>query len=295
MNDQTTANQLDIITKALKELTEQKAAEQVSVDAVMSNLRCLEFRATDGSNYGKGLIFSGKGYTKQLIFSAKPDRFFSSEHLDLAKDRHVSINNLPVLTENELGNSVVKSNLKEVGRLKGLIVDGPIIIDENLFYNTALGRLGLGTDSPNASIAVAEDGIEVLLGTDTRSQGIVGTFASHDFNIVTDYISRISVSANGNIVLGNEKTSPVRVKVLGKMSINVNNPDPDVDLHVNGTVRFNNRLQIVGNTIPVSGNFGVGDIVWNESPAPGRFVGWICVRAGSPGEWHPFGEIRERG
>jgi hypothetical protein len=46
-----------------------------------------------------------------------------------------------------------------------------------------------------------------------------------------------------------------------------------------------------GTEIPTSGNFRKGDIVWNENPASTSYVGWVCVRAGTPGEWRPFGQI----
>ena len=46
-----------------------------------------------------------------------------------------------------------------------------------------------------------------------------------------------------------------------------------------------------GTKEPTSGSFRQGDIVWNENPIPTGYVGWICVRTGTPGEWKPFGQI----
>ncbi len=34
-----------------------------------------------------------------------------------------------------------------------------------------------------------------------------------------------------------------------------------------------------------------GDLVYNRNPRPGKHVGWVCTRAGTPGEWCPFGLI----
>lgn len=42
---------------------------------------------------------------------------------------------------------------------------------------------------------------------------------------------------------------------------------------------------------PGQGNWRVGDQVMNREPKTGAYVGWICVTAGSPGEWRPFGLI----
>ena len=47
----------------------------------------------------------------------------------------------------------------------------------------------------------------------------------------------------------------------------------------------------VDNSYPESGSYALGDIVWNDKPKPTGYVGWICVRAGTPGEWKPFGQI----
>ena len=46
-----------------------------------------------------------------------------------------------------------------------------------------------------------------------------------------------------------------------------------------------------GTEIPSSGVFRQGDIVWNENTVPSGYIGWVCIRAGSPGEWRPFGQI----
>ncbi len=292
MNDQT-SNQLDIIAKALAELTENKTSN----DVVFSNLRFLEFKASKAeTNYGKGLIFSGQGYTKQLVFNANPDQFFSSENINLDKEKSLLIGGVSVLSSKELGPTVTKSSIKEVGRLKGLIVDGSVNFNDYMFFNGAADRLGLGTDAPNAALSVAEGAIEVMLGTifDT-GHGMVGTHASHDFDIVTDDTPRISVKANGNIDLGNPTKNPVQVTVHGKLSVGVKVPDPAVDLHVAGAVRFSGHIQLYASEPPKEGNYTVGDIIWNSAPRVGTGVGWICLRAGNPGTWHSFGEVRERG
>jgi len=142
---------------------------------------------------------------------------------------------------------------------------------------------------------VAENAIEVMLGTNDDFHGMVGTFASTDFDIVTDNTARISVKANGNIDLGNANRNPIQVKVNGKLSVGVENPDPAVDLHVAGAVRFSGHIQMYASNSPQEGTYSVGDIVWNTAARVGTGVGWVCLRAGSPGAWYPFGEIKERG
>lgn len=241
---------------------------------------------------GKGLLWQGQGNTKQLVFQPNPDRFFSSETIDIGRGKNLSVNGVKVLDQEELGSSVVRSSLREVGRLKGLVVDGSVTINEFLFYNATSDRLGIGTDVPKAALTVAEDMIEVMLGTKDASRGMVGTYAGQAFDIVTDNAARISISANGNILLGNKNYPPVQVSVHGSLGININTPDSRVALDVNGAVKFNNRLQLSGAAAPDSGNYNQGDIVWNSNPQQRGYIGWVCVRSGSPGVWAPFGEIK---
>lgn len=245
-----------------------------------------------GNIYDKGFYWAGTDYTKKFVMVADEDRLFSSETIDIARNKHLAINGNKVLAEEELGRSVIKSNLREVGRLKGLIVDGSVSINQYVYFDANSDRLGVGTESPNAALAVAEDGIEVMIGTEDHVKGFVGTFASHDLELKTDNTTRLSIKAGGDIALGNPNASPVKVSVNGKLAIGVNNPDSDVDLHVRGAIKFNNKKHLSGTTPPTGGQFNQGDIVWNESPQQRGHIGWVCIRAGNPGNWAPFGDIR---
>jgi hypothetical protein len=243
-----------------------------------------------GEINNKGLLWTGVGHTKQFVFNIKPDRFFSSEIIDIAKGKSLNIGGNPVITETELSPQIVKSNLREIGKLKGLLVDGSVNINNHLFYNGTTDRLGIGTDEPKYMFGLLDEGIELILGV-KDAKGVLGTFASHGFDILTDNTSRISISAGGNIQLGNPKSLPIQVSVHGKMSVRVSNPDPDVDLHVNGPIKFSGKLQKYDKSFPTSGSYNTGDIIWNAEPKINSYVGWICTRAGSPGEWAPFGKI----
>lgn len=48
---------------------------------------------------------------------------------------------------------------------------------------------------------------------------------------------------------------------------------------------------LLGTAAPTSGNWLVGQVVRNVTPAPGGYAGWICTSAGSPGTWKGFGTI----
>ncbi len=272
----------------------------IEADEIRGNLRSvldgpIEFGGPiifEGDNIeGKGILWPGQGYTKQFIFASNPDRIFLSENLDLSRGKNISINNLKIIDETSLGTSITKSYLREVGRLKGLIVEGSATLGEYFHFDGNSNRFGIGTEQPNATVSILENDIELVLGTKNTAKAFVGTYASHGLELITDNQSRITISPDGNITLGNFKSSPVQVSINGKLAVRVNNPDPDVDLQVNGSVKFGGKLQMNGSSFPDGGSFNKGDIVWNNDPRIGSYVGWICTLTGTPGLWEPFGKI----
>ena len=240
----------------------------------------------------KGLLWTGNGHTKQFVYNSNPDRLFSSESIDLFKGKHFSINGTKVLDSEELGPTITKSNLREVGKLKGLIVDGSMTVNNYLYFNGNADRLGLGTENPNAALSVAELGIEVMVGTDFDQGAIIGTYASHQLSLVTDNTPRILISPTGNIALGNKNAPPIIASVNGTLAVNVSTPDSRVKLDIGGSIKFNNAVHLSATEAPRSGTFNQGDIVWNSKPEQRKSIGWVCVKAGSPGIWCAFGEIR---
>jgi hypothetical protein len=290
MNDTNIDQTLDKFNQAIKDLI-ASANQPVSQEIT----QFLEFRSKKGdSNSGKGIIWSGDGTTKQIVFVGNPDRFFATENLDLNRDKNISIGGVKVLDVKSLGTTVEKSNLRELGILRGLLVEGSINVSQYLFFNSTSNRFSLGIDTPHSAFSVAEQGLEVMIGTNDQNHGMIGTYASNDFDIVTANIARITVDSNGNIDLGNFSKKPIKTRINGTLSVGVEIPDARVDLHVGGAIRFNNKLHLSASSPPTQGTYNIGDIVWNDNPKVGQGVGWICLRPGSPGIWYPFGEIKEQ-
>jgi len=259
-------------------------------DVRMQSLSSLEFQADDTGIYGKGLRWTGQGPTKQFIYRANPDRIWTDESIDLGQEQSYMIGNTPVLRQTELGSAVRNSSLVTVGTLQNLRTNGNLNIDEYVFYNTDTESFGIGTEAPNGKFAVATLDAEFVIDT---SPGTVklGTWTSDDLRILTDDTTRVIVRANGNIDLGDPDGSDTKVTVHGKLGIGVNNIDSDVVLSTSGPVKFENKKFMNGTDIPTSGTFRQGDIVWNENTISTGYIGWVCTRAGSPGEWKPFGQI----
>jgi len=44
-------------------------------------------------------------------------------------------------------------------------------------------------------------------------------------------------------------------------------------------------------TIPTVGTWPQGAIVYNSAPVAGGYIGWVCVKGGTPGTWKTWGVI----
>lgn len=260
--------------------------DEVTTDAKLERTSPLSFVSEDKSTaYGKGLLWPGGEATKQLILLDRPDRLFSTEALELRAGKIFMINGQNVLSQDELGISVVKSNLKKLGTLDTLNVDGPINIDNYIFYDADSQRLGVGTEAPNGMISVKSWDHEFIIDDTEDKKFKIGTYTTSDLEIITDDSTRISIGATGNIVVSES------MSVKGKLGVGVKNFTPDADLTVGGPMRMQGKKFETGDAIPDNGNYVKGDIVWNSNPKSTDYVGWICIRSGTPGTWKPFGQI----
>jgi hypothetical protein len=60
--------------------------------------------------------------------------------------------------------------------------------------------------------------------------------------------------------------------------------------------RFGNQqlgvpIQTSGTVPPTTGYYPKNSVCWNENPAPGGYLGWVCTASGSPGTWRSFGLV----
>lgn len=238
-------------------------ADNIVTDTRLNRTTPLEFTATrDNSIYGKGLIWTGTGLTKQLVIMANPDRLYSSESIDIGCDQTYLINGTVVLSDQGLGRLIQHSSLTTVGALETLTVLGSTSLT-TVDANT----MTLDTLHINNNI-VSTTNIALMLGTD-----------------------EVFYADNAEIAIGSRQNIRKPVKVFGQMSIGINNPDPTVGLSVSGAVSFDNKKFITGMAVPSTGIYQVGDICWNKLPTNDSYIGWVCVVSGEPGEWLPFGAI----
>ena len=267
-------------------------ARRIHVDELTADIRqertsSLEFTSQDGDTIeGKGLAWRATDRTQQLIYKPGPDRLFSTMPIEVRANDYYGIDGVSVLSMNELGSTVTRSSLTQVGVLQNLAVDGNFNIDQYVFWNGDYMRFGIGTETPNGTFGIVQDDAEFIIDAEGKT-ATFGTYTTTDIELITDNTKRISVSATGKITIGSDTASKTTVK--GKLGINVENPTADIETA--GPVSFEGKRFEVGASEPTNGSYRQGDIVWNSLPRPSGYVGWICTKDGSPGIWKPFGQI----
>ena len=254
------------------------------VDTLVSDTRIdrsspLQFQATkDRSIYGLGMVWSGEGRARQLMLIAGPDRIYSSESMDIGEEKMYHINGQPVISSSSLGASVHHSSLTTLGALQSLTVIGDTQLHGNVdATNSTITAGSLLFNDGEQSIIVDKSGI--------NSNGAV-TIASQESLIIS--------GDKHSIEIGSKTNNRKPVKVFGPLSVGINNPDPTVNFSVNGDVSIGNKRFTNGTRPPVAGSFELGDICWNTNPMVANHIGWVCVVAGNPGQWLPFGEIKSQ-
>jgi hypothetical protein len=201
------------------------------------------------------LEIKGTVHCKTIYYySAKAD------NLDVLNS--VRIDSNEVLWKDRLGNSVTKSKLQELGVLNELNV-------ADTFY-AVKNSVGINTQDPAGIFAVSNGSIQIV--TDVKgSVAYVGTANSDDF----------SIGSSGEPTLFISHDNRVGIKVR----------KPKADLDVAGPIRFQGQIHQYDDKAPTAGTYSQGDIVWNTRPAKGSVLGWVCVKAGSPGTWADFVSI----
>jgi hypothetical protein len=236
--------------------------------------------------YNKGLVWRTPNGSKQFTLKPQPDRLWSDLPLDVHRNSYYGIDNVSVLTMNELGPTVTHSSLTQVGVLQNLAVDGNFNIDQYVFWNGDFMRFGIGTETPNGTFGIVQDDAEFIIDTDGK-KATFGTFTTADLEVITDNTKRLSISSTGKVTIGSDSNSKTNIK--GKLGVNVENPTADIETA--GPVSFEGKLFEVAASHPTSGSYRLGDIVWNSQPKPTGYVGWVCTKAGTPGLWKTFGQI----
>ncbi len=178
------------------------------------------FSMETGGIEGKGFVWkTDKRNVDFFIYKSDPKRVYTNLSIELLKGANLLIEGTPVITLDALGPSVLSSNLRKVGRLKELTVDGDVTLGEHIFFDATSTRIGIGTDHANAAFSLVDNGVEVVLGSVDDSTGMVGTFTSHDLGLVTDNTTRMKITRGGKVIFGEAKAANADVTINGKLYV----------------------------------------------------------------------------
>jgi hypothetical protein len=209
---------------------------------------------------GKGFSWAWGDGGVNLQYRAG-NRLWSSGSFDIPTDQSYRIDNVPVISATELGSQITKSKLREVGALKSLRVTGDATISDFAIFNSTLGRLGLGTDEPNAVLSVSDNGVEIIAGASGDGAGVIGTYTSDHLEIVTDNTARIFIKNSGEVVFGNEATKTANVTIYGTLKVDNLVSDTRIDRY--SSLEFKATKD--------QGEFGQG-LIWSGAGTSKRFV-----------------------
>ena len=146
---------------------------------------------------GKGIKWIGGNRSKNLAL--KQSKLWSDMSVNLADEQAYEINDTPVISFSELGPSVTKSNLKQVGTLRSLNVAGTATLGDFAVFSSELNRLGINTEQPAAAIGIRENGVDLIIGSCKKNTAVVGTTTNDGLELITDNTARISISSNGDV------------------------------------------------------------------------------------------------
>ena len=184
--------------------------------------------------------------TKTIIKETMLDGFADATIAKLKEEgieaSKLTIKGKMVLDDEGLSKSITKSNLQQVGRLNELQVKGETLLTDTLYVTGK--RAGVNTMEPSRAWAVWEDECETVMGKYEKNTGYIGSVR------------------NQKVVLGSNNNVNIVLEVDGSTKI--------INLKL-GNIRINSS-----DTTP-NWSGEKGDIYFNEEPAVGAPMGWVCL------------------
>jgi hypothetical protein len=187
------------------------------------------------------------------LFSGFSDVIFKKIQTDGIDLDQIKQNGREIIKDNQLGYHVTDSNLQRVGMLRDLQTRGENLLSDTLYVTPR--RVGINTMDPNAVLSVWDEEVEINFSKRGQDIGSIGTPRHQS----------LVLSANGknNLIL---------------------NPDGTVEVD---SITIGTVIMTSATTIPNHSGI-TGQIVWNQNPAPGAAIGWVCLGGHL---WAKFGTI----
>jgi hypothetical protein len=215
--------------------------------------------------FSKGLHWTWPTGSIQLAYRSGA-RLWTDADIDLAANKSYMIENTPVLSKDGLGGTITRSNLKELGTLRKLVVSGEASIADFAHFNSAFGRLGLNTDNPNGVLSVVDNNVEVIISSPRDNLAQIGTYTSHDLEIITDNLPRIAIKNNGQVVFGNESTKNADVRIYGTLTVDTVVADNRIDRYQPLEFKTSRERAIYGQGLVWTGTGSMRQFVMMAGP-----------------------------
>lgn len=165
---------------------------------------------------GQGVTWT-VGETESTLVYRPGNRLYTNMNLDLEAGRAYKIDNIEVLTGNSLGSTISRSSLRQLGPLNNLNVVGNVEIGQFVYIDSDTGRVGFGTESPNGSFSIVDNGAEFLISSPTQGTVKIGTYTNHDVAIITDDTARVTVKTGGDVHVGSPTSRNAKLFVHGTL------------------------------------------------------------------------------
>jgi len=149
-----------------------------------------------------------------------------------------------------LPKTVVNSNLKSVGQLNDLVVSGETLLGDTL-YSSSTGRIGINTDEPTSTLTLWDEETNLNIGKNKQHT--------------------IEIRSKSDVIIGSGTENNIVLTQNGDTK--VSNPIIDAT-----------KFSTVSETPGYAGE--KGDLAWNNNPAVGQPVGWVCL---GDAVWAKFG------
>lgn len=215
--------------------------------------------------FTKGLHWTWPTGSIQLSYRSGA-RLWTDADIDLAANKSYMIENTPVISKDSLGGTITKSNLKEIGTLRKLVVSGEATIADFAHFNSAFGRLGLNTDNPNGVLSVVDNNVEVVINSPRDNLAQIGTYTSHDLELITDNLPRIAIKNNGQVIFGNETTKNADVRIYGTLTVDTVVADNRIDRYQPLEFKTSRERAIYGQGLVWTGTGSMRQFIMMSDP-----------------------------
>ena len=196
---------------------------------------------------------SVKSNLDETLFSNYSDVIFnkiSTAGLDL--DR-ITQNGKEIIKGNQLGYHIIDTNIQRLGIVRDFQTQGENYLSETLYVSGK--RVGINTMDPSTVLSVWDEEVEVVITKRSQDTAYVGTPRYQTMVLGANGQQNIKLNTDGSIDVD-------RIKIGG-----INMSSSSTIPNYQGTK---------------------GQLAWNENPAAGAPVGWVCLGGHF---WAKFGII----